>query len=230
VIYGLVELDVTDVRRYFHDYRERNGESLSFTAFLAGALARAMEEHPMTHARRDILGRLVIFHEIDIVVMIEAEQDGVAIPHIVRNAAQKSFMDIHREIRSVQEKPDRSDQRKGLTRLGAFVPGFMRRLFFLVTLRSPRLVKRHMGSAVCTSPGMFTRGPGSAWGIGFLPVHTLGLTVGSITEKPVFAGEKVVKREFLSVTLAFDHDIVDGAPAARFAETFRKRVETPPQL
>ena len=32
-------------------------------------------------------------------------------------------------------------------------------------------------------------------------------------------------REILDVTLSFDHDIVDGAPAARFASDFRALLE-----
>lgn len=33
-------------------------------------------------------------------------------------------------------------------------------------------------------------------------------------------------REYLNVTLDFDHDIVDGAPAARFGQRFRELVES----
>ncbi|MFN2167693.1 MAG: 2-oxo acid dehydrogenase subunit E2, partial [Anaerolineae bacterium] len=32
-------------------------------------------------------------------------------------------------------------------------------------------------------------------------------------------------REFLSLTMSFDHDIVDGAPAARFARRFTELLE-----
>ena len=31
-VYGLIELDVTKAREYMHNYKERTGESLSFTA------------------------------------------------------------------------------------------------------------------------------------------------------------------------------------------------------
>jgi pyruvate/2-oxoglutarate dehydrogenase complex dihydrolipoamide acyltransferase (E2) component len=33
-------------------------------------------------------------------------------------------------------------------------------------------------------------------------------------------------REYLSVTISFDHDIVDGAPAARFAQRLKELVES----
>jgi pyruvate/2-oxoglutarate dehydrogenase complex dihydrolipoamide acyltransferase (E2) component len=33
-------------------------------------------------------------------------------------------------------------------------------------------------------------------------------------------------RELLNVTVSFDHDIVDGAPAARFTQRFKELIET----
>jgi pyruvate/2-oxoglutarate dehydrogenase complex dihydrolipoamide acyltransferase (E2) component len=49
-------------------------------------------------------------------------------------------------------------------------------------------------------------------------MHTLGMTVRSIQTKSVVAddGSMVVAWEMLSLTLSFDQDVVDGAPAARF--------------
>ena len=39
-------------------------------------------------------------------------------------------------------------------------------------------------------------------------------------------GGQVTVREILDLTLAIDHNIVDGAPAARFAAEFRTLVES----
>jgi pyruvate/2-oxoglutarate dehydrogenase complex dihydrolipoamide acyltransferase (E2) component len=36
----------------------------------------------------------------------------------------------------------------------------------------------------------------------------------------------VVPREFVDLTLSFDHDVVDGAPAARFAARLRELLES----
>jgi len=67
---------------------------------------------------------------------------------------------------------------------------------------------------------------GGAWGIGFLMAHTLGLTAGGIADRPVARDGAVVVRPCLHLTLSFDHDVVDGAPAARFAQTFTELVES----
>jgi pyruvate/2-oxoglutarate dehydrogenase complex dihydrolipoamide acyltransferase (E2) component len=71
--------------------------------------------------------------------------------------------------------------------------------------------------------GMF--GQGSGWGVGFLPLHTLGLTVGGLTEKPGVVAGQIAIREYLDLTISFDHDIVDGAPAARFAQKLKGLIE-----
>jgi pyruvate/2-oxoglutarate dehydrogenase complex dihydrolipoamide acyltransferase (E2) component len=58
-----------------------------------------------------------------------------------------------------------------------------------------------------------------------LPFHTLGLTVGGIGEKPGVVEGRIEVREYLSLTIALDHDVVDGAPAARFAQLLRGLIE-----
>jgi pyruvate dehydrogenase E2 component (dihydrolipoamide acetyltransferase) len=51
------------------------------------------------------------------------------------------------------------------------------------------------------------------------------LGVGRITEEPVVKGKKLAIGQRLWLSLTFDHRIVDGAPAARFLESVRGRIE-----
>jgi pyruvate/2-oxoglutarate dehydrogenase complex dihydrolipoamide acyltransferase (E2) component len=37
-------------------------------------------------------------------------------------------------------------------------------------------------------------------------------------------------REYLNVTISFDHDIVDGAPAARFTQRLKELIEAADDL
>ena len=37
--------------------------------------------------------------------------------------------------------------------------------------------------------------------------------------------ERIEAREFVSLTLSIDHDIVEGAPAARFASRLKRLIE-----
>jgi pyruvate/2-oxoglutarate dehydrogenase complex dihydrolipoamide acyltransferase (E2) component len=68
-------------------------------------------------------------------------------------------------------------------------------------------------------------GAGAGWAVGIVPLHTLCLTVGGITRKPGIIDVRIEPREYLALTVSIDHDIVDGAPAARFASRLRELIE-----
>jgi len=68
-------------------------------------------------------------------------------------------------------------------------------------------------------------GPGGGWGIPIAP-PTLMITVGGIATKPRYLNGQLEPRELLDLTISVDHDIVDGAPAARFARRLAELVET----
>jgi pyruvate/2-oxoglutarate dehydrogenase complex dihydrolipoamide acyltransferase (E2) component len=51
------------------------------------------------------------------------------------------------------------------------------------------------------------------------------LTLGGISEKPGVVDGHIAIREYLSLTISFDHDIIDGAPAARFTQRLKDLIE-----
>jgi len=158
----------------------------------------------------------VLFDEVDVVTLVEPEAGAVAIPHVIRGANRLTVREIHAEIRRIQAEPAASKQRSGwLVRLSRLTPAPLRRLFFRVLRRSPQAMKRAAGTTLVTAVGMF--GKGSGWAVGIVPLHTLALTVGGVAWKPGVVEGRIEPREVLSVTASVDHDIVDGAPAARFA-------------
>lgn len=79
------------------------------------------------------------------------------------------------------------------------------------------------GTVGVTALGMAGRRGG--WGLA--PAgQSLLLVVGGIGRKPGVVGDRVEPRDILDVTLAFDHDVVDGAPAARFVRRLVDLVES----
>jgi hypothetical protein len=166
----------------------------------------------------------VLFDEVDVVTLVESKVDEVAIPHVIRAANRKTVREIHDEIRRVQSEPASSAQRSGvLMRLSPLVPGVLRRLFFRALQRDPHWLKRTAGTTLVTAVGMF--GIGAGWAVGIVPLHTLCLTVGGVTRKPGLVDGRIEAREYLALTASIDHDIVDGAPAARFAKHLRELIE-----
>lgn len=224
IVHGLLEIDVTRSREFIREHKAQTGESLSFTAFIVTCLAQAIETHRSVQAYRNWRDQLVLFNDVDVVTLIEAKTDGVAIPHIIRAANRKAFREIHDEIRAIQAKPARSAQSGGLVVWAQRVPAFVRDLFYWAVRQNPRWLKEIQGTAIVTSVGMF--GQGGGWGITFLPYHTLGLTVGGIATKPGVVNGRIEIREYLNLTISLDHDIVDGAPAARFAQQLQTLIES----
>ena len=47
-----------------------------------------------------------------------------------------------------------------------------------------------------------------------------------MAEKPVLNNGQLENHEFLCMTITIDHDIVDGAPAARFIQRLKEMVES----
>lgn len=227
-IHGLVEFDVTEVRTALHRQKTGTGEATSFSAFFLACLGQAIDADRQVQAYRNWRNQLVIFDAVDVNMLFEVEVDGMKTirPHIIRDVNHKTIHELHTEIRAFQQDHQRSEESKFID---AFVrlPGFARRLFLRWLFRQPERLKEVYGTVLVTSIGMF--GHGSGWGI---PVtnHTLQLTLGGIAAKPGVIEDRIEVREYLSVTASFDHDIVDGAPAARLIERLRRLVETAPEL
>jgi pyruvate dehydrogenase E2 component (dihydrolipoamide acetyltransferase) len=53
------------------------------------------------------------------------------------------------------------------------------------------------------------------------------LGVGRIAKRPAVVGDAIVARDTVTLSLTFDHRIVDGAPAARFLQTLAQMIENP---
>lgn len=56
------------------------------------------------------------------------------------------------------------------------------------------------------------------------------LGVGRIAFEAVVVAGQIVPRQMVTLSLTFDHRIVDGAPAGRFLETLRHHIESPAYL
>jgi pyruvate/2-oxoglutarate dehydrogenase complex dihydrolipoamide acyltransferase (E2) component len=223
-IHGLVEVDATRARTMIQQIKERTGESLSFTGFIVYCCARAISEDKHLHAYRDWRNRLILFDDVDISLPVERSGQGqpIVLQTVIRAANRKSVWEIHREIREVQTKTLTETLWGRYLRWYVLIPAFLRRLFFRVVQRIPSVLKEFNGTVLVTSVGMF--GVGAGWGIP-LPGHTLSLTVGGIESKPVLINNELQSREHLCLTMTFDHDIVDGAPAARFIQRLTALVQ-----
>jgi len=222
-VHGLVEIDVTDARAQIRAIEAETGTALSFTAFVVSCLAAALEEQPEVHRYHDWRGRVHEFEDVDVNVLVEREVDGerIGVPHVVRAANRRTVRSIHDEIRRVQtEQP--SGTEAGFDGIVRRLPGFVRRQLWRLPQWFPTRWTHLAGTVAVTSVGMF--GSGNGWAIS--PTnYTLQLTVGGIGSKPRLVDGELQSREFLSLTVTFDHDVVDGASAARFVQRLATHLE-----
>ena len=230
MIHGLFEVDVTTPRALLREHREKTGEALSFTAFIAACLAKAVDEHKAVQAIPRGRSHLMLFEDVDINTRIEREVAGekYVVPYIIRAANHKTVRQMHDEIRAAQ----RADARTLTKRFQVFsiLPTMLYGVFVWVFSNvgrwRPRLWKQTMGTVGITSVGMF--GTGAGWGIPASAPTALMLTVGGIGAKQaVGEGEgRATLREYLSLTISVDHNLVDGAPAARFVQRLAELIES----
>jgi pyruvate/2-oxoglutarate dehydrogenase complex dihydrolipoamide acyltransferase (E2) component len=223
-IHGLAEVDITQARQRIRQIKERTGESLSFTGFVVYCVARAVDEDKHVHAYRDWRNRLILFDDVDISLPVERRGEGqpVVLQTVIRAANRKSVEQIHGEIRALQAKELGETMWGRWLRWYACIPGFIRKLLFRFVARMPTVLKSFNGTVLVTAVGMF--GTKAGWGIP-LPGHTLCITIGGIESKPVLEDGKLQNREHLCLTVSFDHDIVDGGPAARFVQRLGELIQ-----
>ena len=212
-IHAITQVDVSIPRQLIHEYRNKSGKSLSFTAYIVHCLAKAVAENSGLNAF--IKGRrLILLDDVTVNVLVEREIKGERVPESVgiSRAQKKSYLEIHKEIREAKEH--KSNQLGSLSNMSwiRYIPGFLLRTFVRIASKNIYMQKKY-GLVAVTAIGMFSK-----YAIWFVPHGgaTIMLTVGSIENKPVLVDGKFENRDYLCLTVSFDHKIVDGAPAIRF--------------
>jgi len=211
---------------------KKNGKQISFFSVFIKALSRTMSEFPEAHAFRTGKRQVLSFRDINIAVTIERDVDGVKVPLVllIKETQKKSAEEIEQEIRTARNKDVRSDEdyvlnkRNSSFSISLFyrLPGFIRMIIWKFILNNPFRRNREMGNAMVTSLGV--AGYPSAW---VLPrtIHNLSLSIGSVSVKPWVVDGNIEKRDILHLTVSLDHDVIDGAPAARFIRSLSARLE-----
>jgi pyruvate dehydrogenase E2 component (dihydrolipoamide acetyltransferase) len=92
--------------------------------------------------------------------------------------------------------------------------------------RAGRLIAEQMRDATFTVTNLGAFGIDAFTPIIHLPQCAV-LGVGRIVREPAVRGEQIVPCDLLTLSLTFDHRVIDGAPAALFLQTLRGCVENP---
>jgi pyruvate/2-oxoglutarate dehydrogenase complex dihydrolipoamide acyltransferase (E2) component len=222
-IHAMTQVDISEPRRRMRDYFEATGEKISLTAYVVHCLGATIVEHPQLNCFRSGRKRVTL-QDATVSVLVERKYEGEQVPEpvVIRGTSEKNVLEIQREIRKAQSKQgDKLGSLSAMT-LIRMIPGFLLRTFIRMADRNKRMGVRY-GKLAVTAIGMFARD--AVW---FVPhgTATVLVTVGGIEQKVIPVGETFETREHLCLTLSFDHDLVDGAPAARFVKDFAERVRS----
>lgn len=196
------EADVTElwhVREREKKIAEIKGIHLTFLPFIVKALIHALKDFPYVNSSFDEENQEVVLKKYYNIGIAVDTEDGLIVP-VVKNADDKSIIDIAKEIEDLANKArdrklDLADLKGGTFSITNY--GSIRGLFATPIINYPEAA-------------------------------ILGL--GRIYDKLVIEGEKVYKKKVLPISFTFDHRIFDGAYAERFLDVFIKHLEDPDMI
>jgi pyruvate/2-oxoglutarate dehydrogenase complex dihydrolipoamide acyltransferase (E2) component len=221
---ALAEFDVTKARAYFTEYKEKTGQNLSFSAWLIKCVAHAIDQY------KDVQGfrkgkKLIVFDDVDVWLTIERKtgSEGKIRAWVVRKANEKTVLQIHQEIRAAQEAqalPDtvtKESEGGASTGPSPSMPSFIVKLGVWRYKRDPFRRKMAQGTVGMTSVGNIVGETSGFWGFPIVSgPFPLWFTIGVISRKPGLVADRIEARDYLPLSVVFDHDVVDGGDAARF--------------
>ncbi|MEO3939048.1 2-oxo acid dehydrogenase subunit E2 [Dermatophilaceae bacterium Soc4.6] len=197
----VVEVDLTRIARLRArakgEFEAREGVKLSYLPFLALAAIEALKVHPVVNASVD--GDEIVYHAGEHIGVAVDTEKGLIVP-VVRNAGDLNIAGLARAIADLADR----------TRTNRVMPDELSGGTFTITNTGSR-------GALFDTPI-----------INQPQVAILG--TGALVKRPVVVtdaegGETIAVRSMMYLALSYDHRIVDGADAARFLDTMKRRLE-----
>jgi len=199
-VYVISEVDMTPIMdylaKYGAGYKSANGHSLTVTHCLTAAVRDTLQEFPLLNASLD--GEKIIQHKHLNIGIAVAVGDGLVVPP-VRNSEKLSLKEIAAEVSGIVKKARN---------------------------RKLKLEDLEGSTFSITNFGVF----GSLAGFPIINQPNVAiLGVGAVKKKPVVVEsgglDEIIIRQMGTLTLGFDHRLIDGAMGASFLETLVKNLE-----
>lgn len=197
------EADVTQLvrlRESLKDPLAERGIRLTYLAFIVKAVVGALKDVPIVNATLDEEGQEIVLHDQYHIGFAVAAPQGLLVP-VLRNADQKSVLDLAQEIEKLTE-----------------------------AVRANRIRPEDLrgGTFTVTSIGSFG-GLISTPIISHPQVGIVG--VGKIVKRPVYDQNlNLVPADIVYLSFSFDHRVLDGAAATAFGNALIRRLQSPAAL
>ncbi|GIH28732.1 hypothetical protein Aph01nite_70420 [Acrocarpospora phusangensis] len=198
----VVEVDVTRIAKLRQQaksaFEAREGVKLSFMPFFALAAVEALKVHPKLNAVINDETSEVTYHDVENLGIAVDTEKGLIVP-VVKGAGDLNIAGLARKIADVAER----------TRTNKISPDDLAGGTFTLTNTGSR---------------------GALFDTPILNKPQVGmLGTGAVVKRPVVVdtpeGEVIAVRSTVFLALTYDHRLVDGADAARFLTTVKRRLE-----
>jgi len=202
-VHSFIEIDFTQIDRVRAKSKgrwEQQGVKVSYTAFVAWAVARLMREFPMINAT--VSGDSIIYRgDVNIGIAVDLNP-GLIVP-VVKNADDLNLAGVARRINDVAERA-RSKKLK---------PDEVQGATFSIT--NPGVLGTLVGMPI------IPEGTAAILGTGAIEKRVV------VIENDGQDTMAIRKRSYFS--LGYDHRLVDGADAARFLAKLKETLESFPE-
>ena len=170
---------------------------ISVNDLVIRAVAMALKDVPHANASWDDSG-IMFYNNVDVAVAVAIE--GGLITPVLRNADQKSLMDLSSEMKAMAKKARENKLKPEEFQGGSF------------TISNLGMYNIRRFSAIINPP------------------QSCILAVGEGVKRVVVEDDQMVIRTVMDVTLSCDHRVVDGAVGAEFLKAFKDYIEKPVKM
>ena len=189
-----VEADVTNLvlwrDKAKKEFEKRDGEKLTFTPIFIEAVAKAIKDFPMINVSVDNTGTKIIIRKNINIGMAAALPSGNLIVPVIKNADQKNLLGITKAVNDLANRARKNKLLPDEIQGGTF------------TLTNVGSFGNLMGTPIILQPQVAI------------------LAVGSIKKKPAVIetpqGDTIGVRQFMYLSLSYDHRVVDGSLGGSF--------------
>lgn len=196
----VVEVDITQVANFRdktkNEFLEKTGDKLSFLPFFVLAAAEALQTHPIINSTVD--GTDIVYPASENLSIAVETEKGLLTP-VVRDAGSKNIAQIAHDIADLAGRA-----------------------------RSNKLKPDELGGGTFTITNTGSRGALFDTPVVFLPQSAI-LGTGTVVKRPgivqVDGKDAIAVRSYVFLALSYDHRTIDGADAAGFLGTIKKRLE-----
>lgn len=195
---SFVEADVTNLVQWRDKakktFEKRDGEKLTFTPLFIEAVAKAIKDFPLINVSVDQSGTKIIKRKNINIGMAAALPSGNLIVPVIRNADEKNILGLTKAVNDLANRARANKLAPDEIQGGTF------------TLTNVGGFGNVMGTPIINQPQVAI------------------LAVGTIKKKPAVIetpqGDVIAIRQFMFLSLSYDHRVVDGS----LGGTFLRRV------